>query len=288
MTGAEKSRHIACGIDLGTTNCAIAWADFSPGKAQIKPLIHPVEQYVSLGELQSRTMLPSALYLMADAELTEDSIRLPWADSSRMIVGELARVLGPKVPGRFVVSAKSWLCHDRVDRSSPILPWGAPPESRKISPVEAAQHVLNHIRQSWNQLPNRTNLEKLPLVLTVPASFDEAARRLTVEAARSAGLGDNLSLLEEPQAAFYAWIADHPNSWQKHLQAGETILVCDVGGGTTDFTLISAIEEATGPNALPQCAPGSGPYCPRPASGGRQQPPVRTLGQSLLRWQRSA
>ena len=247
MTGAEKSRQIACGIDLGTTNCAIAWADFSPGKAQIKPLIHPVEQYVSLGELQSRTMLPSALYLMADGELTEESIRLPWADTSRMIVGELARVLGPKVPGRFVISAKSWLCHDRVDRSSPILPWGAPPESRKISPVEAAEHVLNHIRQSWNQLPNRTNLEKLPLVLTVPASFDEAARRLTVEAARSAGLGDNLALLEEPQAAFYAWIADHPNSWQKHLQAGETILVCDVGGGTTDFTLISAIEEATGP-----------------------------------------
>ncbi len=247
MSGAEKSRRIACGIDLGTTNSAIAWADYSPGTAQVRPQIHKVEQLVGLGEIQSRIMLPSAIYLTADGELKADSMELPWPNPSGMIVGELARVLGPKVPGRFVISAKSWLCHDRVDRTASILPWGAAPDARKISPVEASGLVLDHLRQSWNHQGNRQNLEQIPLVLTVPASFDETARRLTVEAARKAGLSAQLTLLEEPQAAFYAWIADHPNRWQNQLQAGETILVCDVGGGTTDFTLIAAIEETTGP-----------------------------------------
>jgi molecular chaperone DnaK (HSP70) len=240
-------RPIACGIDLGTTNSALAWADYGADKAAVKPIVQPVDQLVGLGEVHRRDMLPSAVYLAAEGELTTDSVKLPWPDDSRTIVGDLARKLGPKVPTRFVTSAKSWLCHQRVDRSTPILPWGAPADARKISPVEASRLVLDHLRHCWNHAHPTTPLETLPLVLTVPASFDESARRLTVDAARSAGLADKMTLLEEPQAAFYAWIADHPREWQGQLRAGETILVCDIGGGTSDFSLIAATEGEDGP-----------------------------------------
>lgn len=247
MSGPAKSRRIAIGIDLGTTNSAIAWADYSPGLAQIRPRLHPVRQLVALGEIQARDMLPSALYLKADCEFNAESVSLPWDAQDAPIVGELARRLGPRVPTRFVLSAKSWLCHDRIERTAPVLPWGAPPETAKISPVEASRRVLEHLRQSFDADARLGDLADLPIVLTVPASFDEAARRLTVDAAKQAGLGNKLTLLEEPQAAFYAWIADHPGKWQDQLRAGETILVCDVGGGTTDFTLIAAIEDESGP-----------------------------------------
>ncbi len=249
MAAAPESRRIAVGIDLGTTNSALAWADYSPGLAQIRPAVLPVRQLVALGEIQARQMLPSAIYLSADGELPADSTALPWASAAESgpIVGELARQLGPRVPTRFVISAKSWLCHDRVERTAPILPWGAPPDSARISPVQASRLVLEHLRNAFNNDSKFKQLQDLPIVLTVPASFDESARRLTVEAAKQAGLGTNLTLLEEPQAAFYAWIADHPGKWQDQLRAGETILVCDVGGGTTDFTLIAATEDETGP-----------------------------------------
>lgn len=247
MSGSVKSRRIAVGIDLGTTNSAMAWADFSPGQAQIRPHIHEIQQLVALGERQNRAMLASALYLNSDCEFNSESIDLPWHSDDAPILGELARRLGPRVPTRYVVSAKSWLCHDRVDRTAPILPWGAPPDAQKISPVHASFRILQHLRQSWKYSSGEPDLAELPLVLTVPASFDESARRLTVEAARLAGIDRSLLLLEEPQAAFYAWIADHPNQWQAQLRAGETILVCDVGGGTTDFTLIAAIETEDGP-----------------------------------------
>lgn len=249
MAAAPESRRIAVGIDLGTTNSAMAWADYSPGLAQIRPAVLPVRQLVALGEIQARQMLPSAIYLSADGELPADSTALPWASAAESgpIVGELARQLGPRVPTRFVISAKSWLCHDRVERTAPILPWGAPPDSARISPVQASRLVLEHLRNAFNNDSKFKQLQDLPIVLTVPASFDESARRLTVEAAKQAGLGTNLTLLEEPQAAFYAWIADHPGKWQDQLRAGETILVCDVGGGTTDFTLIAATEDETGP-----------------------------------------
>lgn len=241
------NRPIAAGIDLGTTNSALATAHLGHDRAIVRPEIRAIEQLVNPGEVRPMPMLPSAIYLSAPGELPPESTRLPWAGAPSAVVGEAARKLGPKVPSRFVTSAKSWLCHDRVDRTAEILPWGAPPEARKISPVASSTMVLEHLRDGWNHAHPGTPLDSLPLVLTVPASFDESARRLTVEAARAAGLGDRLTLLEEPQAAFYAWIADHPTDWQSQLRAGETILVCDVGGGTTDFSLIAATEDDTGP-----------------------------------------
>jgi molecular chaperone DnaK (HSP70) len=247
MAPAAKSRRTGVGIDLGTTNSALAWADFSPGLAQIKPVVMPIRQLVAPGEIQTKTMLPSAIYLNAEGEFAPDSTRLPWSEATQPVVGEIARLLGPRVPTRFVISAKSWLCHDRVDRSASILPWGAPADAARISPVEASRRVLEHLRDAFAADARHGSLSDLPIVLTVPASFDESARRLTVEAAKKAGLDAKLTLLEEPQAAFYAWIADHPGKWQNQLRAGETILVCDVGGGTTDFTLIAAIEDETGP-----------------------------------------
>ncbi len=241
------NRPLAAGIDLGTTNSALATAHLAGDRAIVRPEIRPIDQLISPGELSSLNMLPSAIYLSAPGEFPPESTRLSWDASPAAIVGEAARRLGPKVPSRFVTSAKSWLCHDRVDRTAEILPWGAPPETRKISPVEASRLVLDHLRQCWNHSRPELPLESLPLILTVPASFDESARRLTAQAASAAGLADRLTLLEEPQAAFYAWIAEHPAEWQGQLRAGETILVCDVGGGTTDFSLIAATEDESGP-----------------------------------------
>ncbi|MBI1323372.1 Hsp70 family protein [bacterium] len=240
-------RPLAAGIDLGTTNSALATAGLAGDGATVKPAIQAIDQLVSPGEVRPSNMLPSAIYLAAEGELTAEAIRLPWQSDPLTIVGEAARRLGPKIPGRFVTSAKSWLCHDRVDRTAEILPWGAPADARKLSPVKASTLVLDHLRQCWDHAHPGVPLSSLPLILTVPASFDESARRLTVEAARAAGIGDRLTLLEEPQAAFYAWIADHPAEWQSQLRAGETILVCDVGGGTTDFSLIAATEDENGP-----------------------------------------
>ena len=154
------------------------------------------------------------------------------------------------MPSRSVSSAKSWLCHAQIDREADILPWGSPPEVKKVSPVEASADYLRHIRDAWNFTFAGDNsslrLEQQEVVLTVPASFDEAARELTLEAAKRAGLS-SVTLLEEPQAAFYCWIVSHQDRWQKEVRAGELILVCDIGGGTTDFSLITVIETPTGP-----------------------------------------
>ncbi len=165
-------------------------------------------------------------------------------------MGEFARIPGAKVPARSVSSAKSWLCHPGIDREADILPWGSPPEVKKVSPVEASADYLRHIRDAWNFTFAGENasmrLEHQEVVLTVPASFDEAARELTLEAAKRAQLG-SVTLLEEPQAAFYCWIVSHQDRWQKEVRAGELILVCDIGGGTTDFSLITVVETPTGP-----------------------------------------
>ena len=195
-------------------------------------------------------MLPSFLYLPGEHELPPGAARLPWNDGADRIVGEFARIQGAKVPGRLVASAKSWLCHPGIDREADILPWGSPPEVKKVSPVEASADYLRHIRDAWNDTfaqddPTR-RLEHQEVVLTVPASFDEAARELTLEAAKQAGL-EAITLLEEPQAAFYCWIVSHQDRWQREVRAGELILVCDIGGGTTDFSLITVVETPTGP-----------------------------------------
>ncbi len=246
----EKPRYLV-GIDLGTTNCAVAFVD-TKGKrkasAETRPFL--VRQLVAAGETRDRAMLPSFLYLPAGPELPPDASVLPWNRNADRIVGEFARTQGARVPGRLVASAKSWLCHAGVDREAAILPWQAPSEVPRVSPVEASAAYLGHIRDAWNyqvaQGDQTQHLEHQEIVLTVPASFDEAARELTVEASKKVGF-ERLTLLEEPQAAFYCWIVTHRDGWQKQLKAGEQILVCDIGGGTTDFSLITVVETPEGP-----------------------------------------
>ena len=245
-----RSRYIV-GIDLGTTNCAVAYVDTKGRErptADIRPF--PIPQLVAPGETAPRPGLPAFLYLSGGSELPPGASRLPWDEGGDRFVGEFAQLQGAKVPSRLVSSAKSWLCHGGVDREAPILPWGSPAEVKKISPVEASAAYLTHIRDSWNHAmagkDEARRLERQEIVLTVPASFDEAARELTLEAAKRAGLA-SITLLEEPQAAFYCWIVTHQDRWQREVRAGELILVCDIGGGTTDFSLITVTETPTGP-----------------------------------------
>jgi molecular chaperone DnaK (HSP70) len=245
-----RSRYIV-GIDLGTTNCAVAYVD-TKGRERPAADIRLFEtpQLVAPGEAAARPMLPSFLYLPGPHDLPPGATRLPWSEDSDRIVGEFARTQGAKVPGHLVASAKSWLCHPGVDREADILPWGSPPGARTVSPVEASSAYLRHIRDAWNARFAKDDpahrLETQEVVLTVPASFDEAARELTLDAARRAGL-EAITLLEEPQAAFYCWIVGHQEGWQREVRAGELILVCDIGGGTTDFSLITVVETPTGP-----------------------------------------
>lgn len=224
------------GIDLGTTNCAMACADPAQG-ADAAVVDFPIPQLQRAGQAGPLPLLPSYLYLSGEHELAEGSTRLPWGDSPRVIAGAFARWQGARVPSRLVASAKSWLCHPGVDRSAPILPWGAPPDVPKISPVEASARLLAHMAAAWNVAHPDAPLAVQEVVITVPASFDEVARGLTVDAARRAGI-EKLTLVEEPQAAFYDFTARHRATLPEILRDVRLALVADVGGGTTDFTLI--------------------------------------------------
>ncbi|MCC8404849.1 hsp70 family protein [Paraburkholderia sp. MMS20-SJTN17] len=239
-----EMKRYSVGIDLGTSNTVLAYAQ--AGSQQIR--VFEIEQLVSPGEVAARPLLPSVRYQAGDGELSAADLQLPWSAASTsadrgkhaeqpVVVGRLARLLGAQVPGRLVTSAKSWLSHASVDRVAPILPWGAPDEVRKISPLDASASYLAHVRAAWNQHFPQAPLEQQDVVLTVPASFDEGARALTVEAARLAGL-PSLRLLEEPQAAFYDWLFQHRESLADALAATRLVLICDVGGGTTDLTLV--------------------------------------------------
>ena len=240
------SSRFVVGIDLGTTNSALAYVDTGAGKdAKVTPF--PVPQVVAQGSVEDRPLLPSFLYLPGDGEQPAGAMKLPWDAKRDYCVGEFARAFGSQVPTRLVASAKSWLCHPDVDRKAPILPHRAPDTgARKVSPVDATTRYLKHIAEAWNHVIAKdvaaNRLEAQDIVLTVPASFDAAARELTVEAARAAGF-ENLTLLEEPQAAFYAWLDRAGDDWRKLVSVGELVLVADVGGGTTDFTLIEVGEE---------------------------------------------
>jgi hypothetical protein len=236
------------GIDLGTTNSALAYIDLRTASNRGVPEIQTfaVPQLVSPGETAARALLPSFLYEPGAHDLPPGSTALPWNPTNKDVVGEFARVQGARVSGRLITSAKSWLCHAGVDRSAPLLPWSAPPDVPRISPVECSARYLRHFVDAWNSVmaagdpDNR--LEKQTIVLTVPASFDEVARNLTVEAARQAGL-EHVTLLEEPQAAFYCWLGSHSATEVAELQPGSRCLVIDVGGGTSDFSLIQAVEQ---------------------------------------------
>ncbi|MCP3716182.1 Hsp70 family protein [Paraburkholderia sp. CNPSo 3281] len=233
------------GIDLGTSNTVVAYVE--AGGDAIR--VFDVEQLTGLGEVGAEKMLPSARYHPAAGELAAGDLRLPWrapTPGDDPVIGRLARTLGAQVPGRLVASAKSWLSHAAVDRLAPILPWGAPDDVAKVSPVTACASYLAHVRAAWNHRYPHAPLEDQDVVLTVPASFDDGARALTLEAARMAKL-PALRLLEEPQAAFYDWLYHHRATLDAELGASRLVLVCDVGGGTTDLTLIKVQFEGGEP-----------------------------------------
>lgn len=225
-------------IDLGTTNTVMAFAE--AGSTQIQ--LFEIDQLTAPGEVGAAALLPSLRYHPAAGELADGELQLPWraddvAGLSQVVVGRLARQLGAQVPGRLVASAKSWLSHPQVDRMAPILPWGAQAEVPKVSPVAASASYLAHLRSAWDARFPAHPLHRQQIVLTIPASFDEGARALTLEAARMAGL-PSLRLLEEPQAAFYDWLFRQRASLAQELADTRLVLVCDVGGGTTDFSLM--------------------------------------------------
>ena len=209
-------------------------------------------------EVGDRTLLPSFLYIPGEVDFPKGSLALPWEREPRFVVGELARKRGAESPARLVASAKSWLCYAAVDRTAPILPWQAPEEVPKLSPVEASSQFLDYLRRAWDYQYAKKKpelaLSEQEVLLTVPASFDEEARELTRRAAEQAGL-KNVTLLEEPQAAFYAWLESQGDAWRKRIKVGDLVLVCDIGGGTTDFSLIS-VSEQDGELALKRVAVG--------------------------------
>ena len=249
-SAAGKAAYLV-GIDLGTTNTVVAYA--AAGDAQAGINLFAIEQLVAPGEVGARPLLPSLRYHPAAGELAAGDLPLPWpqqdvAGAQAAVLGAFARQLGAQVPGRLVSSAKSWLSHANVDRQAPILPWGAEADVAKVSPVAASASYLAYVRAAWNHRFPHAPLEQQELVLTIPASFDEGARALTLAAARMAGL-PALRLVEEPQAAFYDYLQRRRATLQLDLAQTRRILVCDVGGGTTDFSLI---DVAFGDDGAPQ------------------------------------
>ncbi len=254
---ADGARFVV-GIDLGTTNCAVACVDTAiAGDAGARVVTWPVPQFVAAGTLEARENLPSFLYRPAEGEFPPGALAPPWsADPPRWSAGLFARDHGAKVPGRQVSSSKSWLCHPGVDRTAPLLPWHAAEGVERLSPVEASAALLTHIRQAWDDAHPGAPLAEQDVVLTLPASFDEVARELTVKAARTAGL-PRVVLIEEPQAAFYAWLAKHPDDWQTRVAPNTNVLVCDIGGGTSDFALIRVKPPAASPSPTGAASPGA-------------------------------
>jgi Hsp70 protein len=233
------------GIDLGTTNCALAAAPLSAlGDPHALPpaTLMAIPQLVNPGEVRAEPLLPSFLYLPGPADFPEGSLALPWEPKPDAIAGLLAQKRGAENPGRLVASAKSWLSHAGVDRSAAILPVNAPEGVAKVSPVEASRRYLDHLKQAWDAAHDAARFVDQQVLITVPASFDAVARDLTGRAAEDAGCR-GVILLEEPQAAFYAWVERHPD-WRDRVKVGDLILVIDIGGGTTDFTLIAVTEHA--------------------------------------------
>lgn len=246
------------GIDLGTTNCAMACAA-AGGDAFADPFHLPevdlvaVPQLVNPGEVREEDLLPSFLYLAGPRDFPEGSLELPWQADPAPVVGALAQKRGVENAGRLVASAKSWLSYAGVDRSSAILPWSAPDGVPRLSPVEASRCYLEHLRRAWDWKHPEAPFAGQSVLVTVPASFDAVARELTLTAAEAAGYR-NVTLLEEPQAAFYAWIERH-RDWRERVKLGDLVLVVDIGGGTTDFTLI-AVTGRDGELALERVAVG--------------------------------
>ncbi len=254
MSKKTQEPKYVIGIDLGTTNSALAYAEiradaFAPANVQLLA----ISQLVNPGEVRDEDLLPSFLYLPGSSDFPAGSTALPWDAERNFVVGKLAQKRGAENAGRLVSSAKSWLSHSGVDRTAPLLPFRAPEGVDKVSPVEASRRYLEHMREAWDSKMPEAPFTDQQVLVTVPASFDAVARELTQEAAKQAGYR-NITLLEEPQAAFYAWIERHPD-WRERVQVGDLILVVDIGGGTTDFTLI-AVTESSGELSLSRVAVG--------------------------------
>lgn len=237
-----SAARYSIGIDLGTTHCALSYVDLhaSDGENTVYGVLD-IPQLTGPGTVEGGALLPSFLYLPHESELAEGDLNLPWSSTQSFAVGEFARARGALTPIRLVSSAKSWLCHPGVDRRAAILPPDSPPEVARVSPLEASTRYLAHLRQAWDHAHPDAPLAQQDVTVTIPASFDPAARELTAEAARAAGF-DKLTLLEEPQAALYHWIQASAGGWRKNVKPGDIILVIDVGGGTSDFSLITVLE----------------------------------------------
>ena len=232
----------AIGVDLGTTHCAVSYVDISSSDGEnTEHGLLRIPQLTAPGEVEAQPLLPSFLYLPHADEMAEGDLNLPWAAQSAFAVGSLARNRGATTPIRLVSSAKSWLCHPGVDRRAAILPNEAPEEVSRISPLTASIRYLEHLRAAWDHAHPDAPFSEQDITVTIPASFDPGARELTAEAARSAGY-QSLTLLEEPQAALYNWIQNSRGNWRKQVKPGDIILVVDVGGGTSDFSLIAVVE----------------------------------------------
>src|SRR4051794_10093436 len=223
MSGARYS----IGIDLGTTHCALSYVDTSASDGEKTTLaVLPIAQLTGPGAIADLDLLPSFLYLPHPDELGSGDLHLPWTGERQFAVGEFARSRGATTPIRLVSSAKSWLSHPGVDRRAGILPVDAPPDPAKVSPVEASIRYLDHLKQAWNHAHPEAPFDAQDVTVTIPASFDPAARELTAEAARAAGYA-HLTLLEEPQAALYSWIQGSGGNWRKEVRTGDIILVVD-------------------------------------------------------------
>lgn len=234
--------RFAIGIDLGTTHCALSYVDIAASDGEVvRQEVLPIAQLSGPGTVEAMPLLPSFLYLPHESEFVAADLALPWSTAPDAIVGELARSRGAATPIRLVSSAKSWLCHAGLDRRSALLPVDAPPELARISPLDASVRYLSHLREAWNAKHPEAPFDEQDVTVTIPASFDPAARELTAEAASAAGFA-SLTLLEEPQAALYSWIQASAGAWRKEVQRGDIILVVDVGGGTTDLSLIAVLE----------------------------------------------
>jgi hypothetical protein len=250
MLGLRRRLSLAAkyivGIDLGTTNSALAHCNASAAEEERRIEVRSIPQLVNPNEVAERTLLPSSLYIPGDFDFPKGSLALPWEAEPQFVIGELARKRGAESPNRLVASAKSWLSYAGVDRTAPILPWQAPEEVPKLSPVEASSQFLQYLRTVWESGEagelGELALAQQDVLLTVPASFDEEARELTRRAAEQAGY-PHVTLLEEPLAAFYAWLESQGDAWRRRIKIGDLVLVCDVGGGTTDLSLIVVSEE---------------------------------------------
>lgn len=237
---AQQTPKFSVGIDLGTTHCVMSFVDTHDEDARVE--VMPIPQLTAPGTVETRSQLGSFLYQPHEHEMNPQSRVLPWSSEPKALVGAIARNLGSKTPIRLVASAKSWLCHAGVNRRDAFLPAGSPEEVEKVSPLRATELYLEHLKDAWNHTNPNHNLADQDVTITVPASFDPAARDLTAEAARNVGFV-HLTLLEEPQAALYNWIDNSNDKWRDEVEVGDIVLVVDIGGGTTDLSLVEVTED---------------------------------------------